>query len=113
MPRGVRWPERDEAALREWYPLHGSRWPGWETRLSQPYSQGAISQHAAKMGLRAPRGWSPEEDRELVLAAASLCRRLRRTPLAVAHRLEHLVAKSRGRLREKMEGVWKISGREV
>lgn len=97
MPRGVRWPERDEEALREWYPLHGSRWAGWETRLSQPYSPGAISQHAAKMGLRAPRGWSPEEDRELVLAAASLCRRLRRTPLAVAHRLEHLVARSRGR----------------
>ena len=97
MPRGVRWLERDEAALREWYPLHGSRWPGWATRLSHPYSPGAISQHAHKMGLRAPRGWAPGEDRELALAVAALCRRLRRSPLAVAHRLEHLVAKTRGR----------------
>lgn len=97
MPRGVRWPERDEEALREWYPLHGSRWPGWETRLSRPYSPGAISQHATKMGLRAPRGWAPEEDRELALAVAALCRRLRRTPLAVAYRVEYLTRKARTR----------------
>lgn len=97
MPKGVRWPERDLEALRIHYGAHGSRWPGWETELSQPYSPGAIQQMARKMGLRSPRSWEPEEDRALALEAAALCRRLGRSPLAVAYRLQYLVKKAKGR----------------
>ena len=87
MPRGVRWP----------YHVHGPSWPGWEAELSHPYGAGAIAQHAHKLGLRAPRTWSPEEDRLLVLGLAEVCRRLGRPPLSVARRVEALVARARGR----------------
>lgn len=97
MPRGRRWPERDEEALRRLYGVHGPRWPGWGTELSYPYGANAIEQHAHKLGLRAPRRWTGEEDRYLALLVATACRRLRKTPLAVAHRVIHLMARSRGR----------------
>lgn len=97
MPRGVRWPERDERALRRLYHVHGPSWPGWEAELSHPYGAGVIAQHAHKLGLRAPRTWSPEEDRLLVLGLAEVCRRLGRPPLSVARRVEALVARARGR----------------
>lgn len=98
MPRGRRWPERDEDALRRLYAVHGPAWPGWEAELSQPYGANAIAQHASALGLTAPRRWTPEDDRILALEVARVCRRLRKTPLAVAHRVEHLVARAkRGR----------------
>lgn len=63
---GGRWTPEEDEALRRLYPMHGSRWDGWEGAL--PGRTGpAVMTRAHALGVRAWREsrWTPEEDAAL------------------------------------------------